>query len=204
MNALNKIISWSTVFVFIVLSTLLVITVSCSGSVPSLNDYINGGFEEKDTGSPDPDGWFPNRLPGLNNYAKFEHEAKTVRSGKRSISIAITKSPTGKSAIYNWVRIIDGLKAKDIYELNGWIKTRKITTSPFIEIQFWNKKQDLLIAKVSTLIRYSITGTSDWRNVKTTFTVPETTTRVLIIAGISSSNNAGGKVWFDDIQLKKL
>jgi hypothetical protein len=204
MKALNKKICRSIFFVLIVLSIPIVLTVSCGGSVPSLNDYINGGFEEKETCNQDPDGWFPNRLPGLNNLAKFEHEEEIVRSGKRSISISIAKSQPGKSVIYNWVRIIDGLKTKNIYELNGWIKTRKITTSPFIEIQFWNKKQNLLIAKVSTLNHYSIAGTSDWHNVKTIFTVPEATTRALIIAGISSSNNAGGKVWFDDIQLKKL
>lgn len=179
-------------------------TLSCSGSVPSLNDYINGGFEEKDSGNPDPDGWFPNRLPGLNSLVKFELENETAHSGEKSISISITKAPSGKSTIYNWVKIIEGLKAKDIYELTGWIKTKKITNSPFIEIQFWNKKQNKLIAKVSTLTQYPITGTSNWHNVKTTFTVPEATTRALIIAGITSGGNVGGKVWFDDIQLKKL
>ncbi len=201
-NKIRSLIKYLTLAAFFY--TTMVLTLSCGSSAPSLNDYINGGFEEKDSGNPDPDGWFPNRLPALSGFVKFELEDKTVHGGEKSISISISKSQPGKSNIYNWVNIVEGLGAKDVYELNGWIKTREITNSPFIEIQFWNRKQNKLIAKVSTLNQYPVTGTNNWHNVKTTFTVPEGTTRVLIIAGITSNGNSGGKVWFDDIQLKKL
>ena len=50
---------------------------------------------------------------------------------------------------------------------------------------------------------YPVSGTSDWTKVRTAFTVPEGTAEVRIRAGIAVPENIGGKVWFDDIDIRE-
>ena len=181
---------------------MLVLIISCSSS--KVQNGINGGFENNDYGSEDPDGWFANRLPQTEKYAELKIENETVHSGNESVSIAISKSHPPRQTVYNWVKRVDGLKASEIYELEGWIKTREIKNSPFIEVQCWNNRGNKLIGRVSTENKYRITGTRNWQLVKTIFEIPKETTKVLILARVGSYENNGGKVWFDDIQLKRF
>ncbi len=185
--------------VYLILS---IIIFSCSST--KVPDKINGGFETSSSDNEDPDGWFPNRLSTSNRNIEFKLDGETAHGGGKSISISISKSAGDKSNIYNWVKNIEGLETKSVYELSGWIKTNNVKNSPFIEIQCWNRKADKLIAKTSTTKLYPIMGTKNWQNVKFMFNVPAGTTKVLILAGLPGSGNNGGKVWFDDIQIKKM
>ncbi|KAF0139229.1 MAG: hypothetical protein FD122_3429 [Stygiobacter sp.] len=161
---------------------MLIAVFSCSSS--RINDDINGSFENDSEGE-NPDGWFANNLPLTRKYAKFisDHHPKEI-------------------TVYNWIRRIDGLKVGDNYELQGWVKAEKLKSPPFIEVQFWNSSQ--MIGTASTMRGYLITGTKNWQHVKTIFSVPNGTSKILIRAGISSSRNNGGKVWFDDIQIQNV
>ncbi|MDP3583306.1 MAG: carbohydrate binding domain-containing protein, partial [Ignavibacteria bacterium] len=181
-------------------SILIILAIfSCSGS--KINDTINGGFEGSYNGD-NPDGWFANNLPLTRKYAKLSVDNSTVHSGDKSILISISDHHPQEITVYNWIRRIDGLKVGNTYELQGWVKTEKLKSSPFIEVQFWNSSQ--MIGTASTTRGYLITGTKNWQLVKTIFSVPNGTLKILIRAGISSSRNNGGKVWFDDIQIQNV
>ena len=93
------------------------------------------------------------------------------------------------------------MKVGSIYELNGWVKTININSSPFIELEFRNNEN--LIGIASTLKGNIMTGTKDWELIKVIFKVPAATSKVIIKAGLNSSTNAGGKVWFDDIKVNE-
>lgn len=181
---------------------MLVLIISCNSS--NVQNGINGGFENNDYGSEEPDGWFANRLPQTEKYAELKIENETAHSGNESVSIAISKYHPQRQTVYNWVKKVDGLKVSEIYELEGWIKTREIKNSPFIEVQYWNNRENKLIGRVTTENKYKITGTKNWQLVKTIFEIPKETTKILILARVGSYENKGGKVWFDDIQLKRF
>lgn len=51
---------------------------------------------------------------------------------------------------------------------------------------------------------HPITGTSDWTQVGTVFTVPAGTGEVRIRAGIATPENNGGQAWFDDLRVHEL
>lgn len=176
---------------------MLVAVFSCSSS--RTNDDINGGFESDSAGG-NPDGWFANDLPQTKKYAELSIDNSAAHTGDQSILISILNNHPPNNALYNWIRRIDGLKVGETYELQGWIKTERVKSSPFIEVQFWNSSQT--IGTASTTQGYLITGTKNWQHVNTIFCVPNGTSKVLIRAGISSRRNHGCKVWFDDIQIQ--
>ena len=186
-----------TTWVFVCL--MLMAVFSCSSS--RINDDINGSFENDSEGE-NPDGWFANNLPLTRKYAKLSVDNSTFHSGDKSILISISDHHPKEITVYNWIRRIDGLKVGDNYELQGWVKTEQLKSPPFIEVQFWNSSQ--MIGTASTTRGYLITGTKNWQRVKTIFSVPNGTSKILIRAGISSSRNNGGKVWFDDIQIQNV
>ena len=194
---INKIVVY---YIPIFLFGFIGLFVSCSST--KIRDNINGGFENYDSSDDEPDGWFTNNLPGTGRYVKLNIDNETVHSGDNSISIAILNSHPQKTAIYNWARRVDKFQTNKTYELKAWIKTYGIKSSPFVEIQFWNKRAE--IAKISTIKKYNLTGTKNWRLVNSIFKIPKGTNRVLILVGVSSTQNNGGKVWFDDIQFKRL
>ncbi len=69
--------------------------------------------------------------------------------------------------------------------------------------QCWNSEKNLLIKLASTQQYHSFTGTTDWTEVGTVFSIPEGTEKIRLRAGISSPDNRGGKVWFDDINFQE-
>ena len=177
------------------------IVLSCS-SVSEKN-FINGSFEKSYDGE-SPDGWFANNLPHAKKYAVFAVDKTVFHSGGNSILISLDKKLPDESFTYNWARRIDGLKPSGVYQLQGWIKTREIKNSPYIEIQCWNSRTDQLVASISTKSRFQITGTSNWKRVDMIIKIPSGIDKVLLIAGVPSKNNDGGKVWFDDISISQL
>ena len=187
-----KIISRSSILIILAIF-------SCSGS--KINDTINGGFESSYNGD-NPDGWFTNSLLRTPKYAELSVDNSAAHTGSKSILISISDHHPKVVTVYNWVRRIDGLREGETYELQGWVKTEKLKSSPFIEVQFWNSSQ--MIGTASTTRGYLINGTKRWQLVKTIFSVPKSASKVLIRAGISSNKNNGGKVWFDDIQIQNV
>lgn len=177
----------------------LIVFVSCSGV--KVNDAINGGFENNYDGVT-PDGWSANSLPQIKKYADLSIDNSVAHTGDKSILISISNDHPSDKTIYNWIRRIDGLKDDEIYELQGWVKTKNIKNSPFIDVQCWNDTK--IIGSASTTNGYSVTGTKDWQLIKTIFTIPKSTSKILIRIGIISSENNGGKVWFDDVQIRKI
>jgi len=183
---------------FLVTVILIALFESCSSS--SVRDGINGGFESDYDGE-NPDGWFANDLPQTKKYAELSIDNSTAHTGDQSILISISNNHPANKTFYNWIRRVDSIKEEGIYELQGWIKTEGIKNSPFIDVQCWNNTK--MIGTASTSQNYSITGTKNWQHVKTIFSVPKGTSKILIRAGITSTENKGGKVWFDDIKISK-
>ncbi len=171
---------------------------SCSSS--KVRDAINGGFEDTYDGE-NPDGWFANDLPQTKKYAALEVDNSVAHTGDNSILISIFDDHPPEITLYNWIRRVDGLKEGETYEMQGWVKTKDIESSPFIDVQCWSNTK--MIGVASTKNNYSITGTKNWQSVKAIFNIPKGTTKILIRAGITSSQNSGGKVWFDDINISK-
>lgn len=168
---------------------------SCSSVV---HDKLNGGFENN-FDDDNPDGWTSNQMPQTVKYARLEVDNSISHSGDKSISISISKTHPFTNTVYNWVRRVDGLKPA-VYELSGWIKTEGIKNSAFIEVECWNADNKML-GSATTETLHPVTGTQNWKQVKTLFKIPPGTIKALIIAGIGSSQNSGGKVWFDDINI---
>lgn len=177
----------------------LVVFVSCTSV--KVSDKINGGFEDTYDGE-NPDGWFANDLPQTKKYAELAVDNSVAHTGDQSILIFIFSNHPPENTLYNWIRMVDGLKEGGIYELHGWVKTEGIKNSPFIDVQCWNNIK--LIGTASTSQNYSITGTKNWQHMKTIFSLPKGTSKILIRAGITSSENNGGKVWFDDFKIIKV
>lgn len=187
------------IFLRIVLFLVIGIFVSCSSV--NIEDTINGGFEESDYDGEFPDGWFANNFSQTKKHAELLVDNSVAHSGDRSILISISKDHPPEIIIYNWIRRVDGLIVGETYELQGWVKTEKIKNSPFLDVQCWNNVK--IIGSASTIKSNSVSGTKNWQFIKTIFNVPKSTLKILIRAGIKSSGNNGGKVWFDDIQISK-
>lgn len=182
-----------------ILFLALLVFVSCSSS--KIHDVINGGFEDAYNGE-NPDGWFANDLPQTKKYAELAIDNSVAHTGDRSILISIFNNHPPEITLYNWIRRVEGLKEGEIYELQGWVKTKNIENSPFIDVQCWSNIKMIGIA--STKNSYSVTGTKNWQCIKTIFNIPKGTSKILIRAGITSFQNNGGKVWFDDFQIRKV
>jgi hypothetical protein len=180
---------------------LLVFITAC-GSMKTITE-INGGFEDYTFSENNPEGWSANYFPQRDKFALLSADKSVSHSGKHSIFIEIYSAPSGTDRIYNWVRII-GNPGNGVYELTGWIRTRKAVRSPFIELQFWGNEGERMISNVSTRKLYPVTGTQGWRKVSAIFKIPERATKIIIKAAVESRENSGCKVWFDDIQLEKI
>ncbi|NJD21479.1 MAG: hypothetical protein FIA82_02240 [Melioribacter sp.] len=187
------------IIIFLMILIPLALLESCSSS--KIRDDIYGGFEDTYDGE-NPDGWFANDLPQTKKNAELSVDNSVAHTGDQSIFISIFSNHPPENTLYNWIRRVDGLKEGGIYELQGWIKTEGIKNSPFIDVQCWNNIK--LIGSASTSQNYSITGTKNWQHVKTIFSLPKGTSKILIRAGITSSGNNGGKVWFDDFKITKV
>jgi hypothetical protein len=162
---------------------------------------LDEGFENVSDGT-NPDGWVANNYKLPAHYAELAVDNTISHDGNKSIFVSISKKHPLKTRMYNWFKRVDGLEIENVYELSGWIKIENIRSSPFIEIQFWNKYSK--VGVVSTLHDNFFTGTTNWVQIKKLLSVPKGTTKIMLRAALQSSNNNGGRVWFDDIQIKRL
>jgi hypothetical protein len=184
-------------FVIIALVLVTPLSSACNGeptdqgSPPLIDLIINGG-------------WWPTVLEETASYVTFTWDDLVSHSGGRSVSIAIDEEHPVESTAYNWYQITTvGFDIGATYELSAWIRPEQLSATAWIAIQFWSAS-DSIIGVASTQVAYDIKGTSDWRHVNGTFSVPDGTTRILTRAGIHTPQNAGGTAWFDDISLVRI
>ncbi len=180
---------------------LLLILNACSGAAYT-ND-LNGGFEEYSLGSENPYGWASNNFQSANRNVIFSVDRHTAHSGNYSVSIEIPLSAPSQKKIFNWVTRIENIK-EGIYELSGWIKIKRVSVTPYIEIQFYGLEGNRMITGYNTREMFSLTGTNNWKKVSAIFKVPVGTSKTVIKAVLESYGNNGGKVWFDDLKLAKI
>ncbi len=187
-------ISFLSSFIF-----LLTVLAACSGLLET--DKLNGDFEYVEDNDLTPAGWSSNILVKGKDYATISIDEKAYRSGGKSLLFEIPKSVSKQSYINKVVRSGYSLKNLNTYELSGWIKTKDINNSPYIELEFWNNGK--LAGRYSTK-RDQIVGTTNWKKVSSIFKIPKGTSKVIILLAVPNFQNGGGKVWFDDIKIKSL
>ncbi len=165
----------------------------------------NGGFEEVQENSNDPEAWFGTRIPQTAGHFVLA-SSSVAHGGKRSAVVEIGDSHPDRPVAYNWTADAKGWKAGETYELSGWIKTENVKHTAFIMAQFWNNEgtDKKMIGGATTQFTNPVKGTTDWTRVSTRLTVPEGTKVVRIRAGLSSQGNPGAKAWLDDISLVKV
>lgn len=163
----------------------------------------NSMFEsfETITDGKNPDGWVTNNLNLKKDASELSVDNSVSHNGKKSIMISISNLHKPTSTIYNWIKRVDGIQAGITYEFTGWIKTENIKYSPFLEIQFWNNTK--MIGLVNSKKDFSVISTKNWEPFKKIVFVPQGTDRILLKTAVQSRGNEGGRVWFDDILIKK-
>lgn len=187
------------IFKILLIAISILFISSCNK--PEIQIDINGSFETQSENNTEVDGWYATRVPETKEYYKFNWDNNISHSGDYSVSIFIDGNHPNKKIVYNWNRFVKGLKTKENYVLQGWIKTKNLDGTAFIVLQClkWETKE--IIEFFTTTKEYTVTGTSDWTFVKTSFEVPEEADLVRILAGIGAPDNGGAKTWFDDIQI---
>jgi beta-lactamase regulating signal transducer with metallopeptidase domain len=167
----------------------------------------NGGFEEIQENSGDPEAWFGTRIQQTAGHFVLA-SSSVAHSGKRSAVVEIGDSHPEQRVAYNWTAVAKGWQAGETYELSGWVKTENAKQTAFIMAQFWDEetqeKRGKMIGGATTQMASPIQGTTDWTRVSTRLKVPEGTKVVRIRAGLSSQDNRGAKAWFDDLSLVKV
>jgi hypothetical protein len=99
---------------------------------------VGGDFEPVSEFDGVPDGWSATHNPATADHVTFEWEREVSREGDRSISIAISEDHPETPIAYNWTRIVNGWEVGGTYELEGWIKARKLNETAWIVVQCWN------------------------------------------------------------------
>jgi beta-lactamase regulating signal transducer with metallopeptidase domain len=95
----------------------------------------NGGFEEPQEESDDPQGWFGTRVPQTAGHVHLSASSSVAHSGQRSAVVEIGASHPLMLVDYNWTGKAMGWKAGETYKLSGWIKTENAKSPAFIMAQ---------------------------------------------------------------------
>jgi hypothetical protein len=173
----------------------------CAGQHELLN---YGGFEQKSNFQKTPGDWYPTIMPATQDFVDFEWDDQVAYSGNRSVSIAIDPAHPEDEIAYNWTKAVAGCEEGRTYELSGWVKAENLNGPAWICVQCWDDTFSDMLAFATTQKDWPITGTLDWAQVGTVFTVPAGTAEVRIRAGIASPDNRGGRVWFDGLSVRLL
>src|SRR5581483_4756684 len=82
----------------------------------------NGGFEQPQDFSDDPQAWFATRLPRTTGHFRLTVSRSVVHSGQRSVVVEIGDRHPASPVHYNWTADAKGWQAGQTYELSGWVK----------------------------------------------------------------------------------
>ena len=165
---------------------------------------VGGDFEPISEFEGVPTGWSGTYDPSTAEYVTFEWDHDEARGGDRSISIAISEDHPDKPVAYNWTRDVNGWEVGGTYELEGWIKAEQLNETAWIVVQCWNLEYEEMVAFATTQTSHQVWRTTDWTKVGTVLEIPHGAERLRIRAGIAAPDNRGGKVWFDDIVLRRV
>jgi len=169
----------------------------------------NGGFE---TGARDiPDGWdrtYTDYLADTRETIIFEWDNRIKHSGNHSVSIEILKNFPPYAIWYNWNTSVTEVDAGATYEVSAWVKTYKLKDSAWLYVACWKSLlgygKRFIDENLLKEERVGIDGTKDWTRVKTNIKVPRGTRLMRINLAVTTVLNRGCKVWFDDIEIRKL
>ena len=188
----------SLVIVWIVVMMLL------GGCSKCENLLLGGGFEQQSELQKSPAGWFATEVSHTKEFVTFEWDDEKAHGGERSVSIAIDADHPEERICYNWTKPVQGFRVGASYELSGWIRSENLPDAAWIVAQCWDESRSEMVGFATTQKDYPVTGTSDWVQVGTVFTVPEGTAEVIIRAGICTPENRGGRAWFDDLAVREV
>ncbi len=169
----------------------------------SMPILLNASFEfpnEKTTG---PDEWHEARTPKSESRCIMTRSTDVAKVGSASACIEITADHPDERVNYNWHTRLTGCAPGRTYLLEGWIKTENAGTSPVIVVQCLDKKNQMP-GFGTTQDEFDLTGTHDWKQVKTQFRVPEGTRMILVRATLPSMKNQRAKAWFDGLTISEV
>lgn len=186
--------------------------VDCNISVPYWCDYRNlpaminllqnPGFEIND-GTDVPAGWVARHYDLQDRMGRAEWEWSRfysiwftpVRSEERSLKLMWTP-PQGIEWRQRWTCAVP-VKAGQMFECAGWMKTEKATGASYLVVYFYTRDNEPVAEHRSV----ELSGSIDWRRVSFRTEVPEQAEKVLVAC---RSDRNDGAVWFDDLELIRL
>lgn len=183
--------------------------VDCNISVPYWCDYRhlpvminllqNPGFEIND-GTDMPAGWVARYHDLQDRMGRAEWEWSRfysiwftlVRGGERSVKLMWTP-PQGIEWRQRWTCAVP-VKAGQMFECSGWIKTEKATGASYLVSYFYTRDNK----PVAEMRSVELSGSADWQRVSFRVQAPEQAEKALIAC---RSDGNDGAVWFDDLGL---
>lgn len=149
-------------------------------------ELVNGGVEQGQNVTPT--GW-KNDPSDEQHIASWSTDAP--HSGERCLKTVVTPNaaPTWVSTRQDGLRLIPGER----YTLSGWVRTENVTGSVGIYIHVGNPGNFMVTSPMAG----AKTGTNDWHQVSTEFTVPKDA----YMADLGTVLYGTGTAWFDDISL---
>ena len=186
--------------ILLLLVTTALIFVSC-GTGNLINDF-NGGFEKESENNYLPEGWYSNVLPGSNKKIKISLDENIFHSGDKSICFDLTNVDKNGKFLYKFVKRLSGIKPSETYDLSAWVKTKGIYKSPFVTIECYNDK--IIVGRATTKKLNLKNDSQDWKKIGIKFKIPADTKKILLLINVPSEENAGGKVWIDDVDIQKV
>ncbi len=170
----------------------------CFLTVPSFAEKSkinvpNNGFEEN------------TELTSLHWHLELERsptrnilpDSHNPKSGKSSLKIEHSK-PSRSAVLSEYVQ----LQVGQLYRLSGWLRAESAVTDPID--RYPTPVAGCLSMESFPFTNHSpaIGGTTDWEKVDVLFIATRAQDRISLLFG--KNGDAGGTVWFDDIQLEKI
>lgn len=169
------------------------------GRPPMINLLQNSGFEIND-GTDVPAGWVARHHDLQDRVGRAEWVwgrlysmwFKPVRSGERALKLMWTP-PEGIEWRQRWTCAMP-VRAGQMLEYSGWMKTEKATGASYLVIYFYTRDNESVTESRSV----ELTGSADWQRVVFQVEVPAQAEKA-IVACRSDGNE--GAVCFDDLEL---
>jgi len=147
----------------------------------------NPGFEEEDGGAPA----FWERRTGTDAMRSLEWDGDVRRSGARSLRITNRAETLSRWRTGHLADI--ALAPETPFTFSGWIKTDGVEGSAHLLLYCMDADGGILAQAVTG----SVSGTTDWTEVRLSRTTPQDTAYVLLYLQLKGT----GTAWFDDVAL---
>jgi len=164
----------------------------------------NGGFEQGGATAEEPSTWRRTRAGIAQRHVTFSWDDEVAHSGERSVSIAIDDAHPNVEVNHNWNQHVTGFEPGARYLVSAWVKGENLKETAFFVVQCWNYQMSEVLRVASNQQGDEVIGTTDWIRIETTLEVPQKTGRMVVLAGLASPENRGGRVWFDDVAIQRI